>query len=62
VALALLLLCVDLIIICVFWTLWSFLVPLGMLFFLMTHYFCPCVNRGVNKVCGDYAWVIGQVC
>lgn len=62
VALVLLLLCADLVIICVFWTLWSFLVPVGMLFFLGTHYFCPCVNRGVDKVFGSYGFVIGQIC
>lgn len=62
VALVLLLLCVDLVIICVFWTLWSLLIPLGMLFFLMTHYFCPCVNRGVDKVCGSYGFFVGQIC
>jgi hypothetical protein len=62
VALVLLLLCVDLVIICVFWTLWSLLIPLGMLFFLMTHYFCPSVNRGVDKVCGSYGFFVGQIC
>jgi hypothetical protein len=58
----LLLFCLDMVLLCVFWTLWSCLVPLGMLFFLVTHYFCPCVNRGVSRVLGDYAFVVGQMC
>jgi hypothetical protein len=40
----LLLLCADMVLICVFWMLWTILVPVGMLFFGMMHYFCPCVN------------------
>jgi hypothetical protein len=62
VALVLLLLCADLVFICIFWTVWSFYIPLGMLFFLMTHYFCPCINENVNRMCGDYGFVIGSVC
>jgi hypothetical protein len=62
VTLVLLLLCADMVIICVLWTLWSLVVPLGMLFFLVTHYFCPCVNRGVDRVCGSYSFFVGQVC
>jgi hypothetical protein len=61
VALVLLLLCADLVFICIFWTVWSLYLPLAMLFFLMTHYFCPCFNNQVNSMCGPFAFLVGSL-
>jgi hypothetical protein len=62
VLIVLVLFCLDMIVMCVLWTLWGCLFPFSMLFFLITHYFCPSVNRGVSRVLGDYAYLVGQTC